>query len=169
VESDAERHPRYGTAEMSVTVVPGIAALRDYVGKPLGSSEWVEISQERIDAFAAATGDDQWIHCDLERAQRESPFGGTVAHGYLTLSLAPGLLTQIVRVENVRLSVNYGLERMRLPAPVPAGSRVRMSGTLQSLRELRGGAARATYHLRFDRDGGSKPVCLADAIMIYFP
>jgi acyl dehydratase len=154
---------------MSITVIPGIGALRDYVGKPLGSSDWVEISQERIDAFAASTGDDQWIHCDVERARRESPFGGTVAHGYLTLSLAPMLIQQIVRVENVRLSVNYGLERMRLPAPVPAGSRVRMSSSLQSVRELRGSAARATYHLRFERDGSSKPVCLADAIMIYFP
>ena len=152
----------------SPTIVPDIGSLKDFVGKPLGTSDWVEVSQSRIDAFAEATGDHQWIHCDPERAQA-SPFGSTVAHGYLTLALGPTLLPQLILVENVGMTVNYGLEKMRLPAPVPSGKRVRMSGELKSVRELRGGAVRATYHLRFEVEGGSRPVCLADAIMFYFP
>lgn len=154
---------------MPATLVPDIASLKNYVGKPLGWSDWVEISQERIDAFADATGDHQWIHCDPERARRESPFGGTIAHGFLTLSLVPLLLPQVLHVEKARLTVNYGLNRLRLPAPVPAGARVRMSGSLEAVRELRGGATRASLRFRFDIEGGTKPVCLADAIVVYYP
>ncbi len=151
------------------TVVPDIPSLKNFVGQQLGTSDWVEVTQEQIDAFAGATGDRQWIHVDVERARRESPFGSTIAHGYLTLSLAPVLLPQIVRVNGVRLGVNYGVEKMRLPAPVPAGSRVRVKAELKDVRDMPGGGARATYALAFEVEGGSKPACVADVIFVYYP
>jgi acyl dehydratase len=106
---------------------------------------------------------------DPGRAKRESPFQQPVAHGYLTISLAPVLLPQVVRVEGVRMAVNYGLESMRLPAPVPAGARVRMAAELKDVREMPGGGARATFGLAFEVEGGGKPACIADAIYVYYP
>jgi acyl dehydratase len=153
----------------SPTVIPGVRALKQFVGKPLGASSWVTVSQEQINAFADATGDHQWIHVDVERARRESPFKGTIAHGYLTLSLAPSLLPEIFRVEGVRLGVNYGIEKMRLPAPVPAGARVRVLAELKDVRDMPGGGARATFGLVFEIEGGAKPACVADAIYVYYP
>jgi acyl dehydratase len=151
------------------TIVPGISGLKPLVGRRLGVSEWITVTQEQIDRFADATGDHQWIHCDVERAKRESPFKGTIAHGYLTISLAPALMPQVVRVEGVRMGVNYGVDKMRLPAPVPAGARLRMSADLKDVRELPGGGARATFGLSFEVDGQTKPVCVADAIYVYYP
>ncbi|CAG1007821.1 3-hydroxybutyryl-CoA dehydratase [Myxococcaceae bacterium] len=151
------------------TVVKDIQSLKPLVGTRLGSSDWVTITQEQIQAFADATGDHQWIHCDVERARRESPFKGTIAHGYLTLSLAPALMPQVVRVEGVRMGVNYGAEKLRLPAPVPAGSRLRMSADLKDVRDLPGGGARATYGLAFEVEGQTKPVCVVDVIFVYYP
>jgi acyl dehydratase len=151
------------------TVVPSIAALKGFVGKKLGPSEWVTVSQKQIDAFADATGDHQWIHVDVERAKRESPFKQAIAHGYLTISLAPALLPQVVRVEGVRMGVNYGLEKMRLPAPVPSGARVRLAAELKDVREMPGGGARATWGLVFEVEGGAKPACIADAVYVYYP
>jgi acyl dehydratase len=154
---------------MAATVVPGIGALKGLVGHKLGVSDWVTVSQEQINAFAQATGDHQWIHVDVERAKRESPFKQPIAHGYLTISLAPVLLPQCVRVEGVRMAVNYGLESMRLPAPVPSGSRVRMAAELKDVREMPGGGARATFGLSFEVEGSGKPACIADAIYVYYP
>jgi len=154
---------------MPPAVVPSIGALKSFVGQKLGASDWVTVSQQQIQAFADATGDQQWIHVDVERARRDSPFKQPIAHGYLTISLAPVLLPQVVRVEGVRMAVNYGLESMRLPAPVPAGSRVRMSAELKDVREMPGGGARATWGLVFEVEGGGKPACVADAIYVYFP
>ena len=154
---------------MAATVIPSIAALKSVVGQKLGTSEWTTVSQKQIDAFAEATGDHQWIHVDVERAKRESPFKQPIAHGYLTISLAPVLLPQVVRVEGVKMAVNYGLESMRLPAPVPSGARVRMSAELKDVREMPGGGARATWGLSFEVEGGTKPVCVADAIYVYLP
>ena len=154
---------------MTPTIVPSIAALKGLIGQKLGTSEWTTVSQKQIDSFAEATGDHQWIHVDVERAKRESPFKQPIAHGYLTISLAPVLLPQVVRVEGVKMAVNYGLENMRLPAPVPSGSRVRMSAELKDLREMPGGGARATWGLSFEVEGGTKPVCVADAIYVYLP
>jgi acyl dehydratase len=154
---------------MTPTIVPSIAALKSLVGQKLGASEWTTVSQKQIDAFAEATGDHQWIHVDVERAKRESPFKQPIAHGYLTISLAPVLLPQVVRVEGVKMAVNYGLESMRLPAPVPSGSRVRMSAELKDVREMPGGGARATWGLTFEVEGATKPVCVADAIYVYLP
>lgn len=151
------------------SIIPSVSALKDWVGRKLGPSDWVAVEQSRIDAFAEATGDHQWIHVDPERAKRESPFGGPIAHGYLTLSLAPALLPQIVRVEGVRMGVNYGVEKMRLPAPVPAGARVRLSGEIKDVREMPGGGARVTIGMTFEVEGGAKPACVADAIYIYYP
>ncbi|HTF35458.1 MAG TPA: MaoC family dehydratase [Myxococcota bacterium] len=153
----------------SPTVIPSVRALKQFVGKSLGASNWVTVSQDQINAFADATGDHQWIHVDVERARRESPFKGTIAHGYLTLSLAPSLLPEIFRVEGARLGVNYGIEKMRLPAPVPAGARVRVLAELKDVRDMPGGGARATFGLVFEIEGGAKPACVADAIYVYYP
>jgi len=154
---------------MPPTVVPSIGSLKSFVGQKLGTSDWTTVSQQQIQAFAEATGDHQWIHVDVERARRESPFKQPIAHGYLTIALAPVLLPQVVRVEGVRMAVNYGLESMRLPAPVPSGARVRMSAELKDVREMPGGGARATWGLSFEVEGGVKPVCIADAIYVYLP
>jgi len=151
------------------TRIPGVDAVRDFVGKPLGPSAWTQVTQERIDLFAQATGDHQWIHVDPERAQRESPFGTTVAHGYLTLSLAPALLGQILRVEGEPTVLNTGIERMRLSAPVPAGSRVRLRAEIKRVRDLRGRGLRATFHLVLEVEGSAKPACTADVALVYLP
>jgi acyl dehydratase len=150
-------------------VIPGVSALKGFIGQKLGPSDWVTVGQEQIDAFARATGDHQWIHVDVERARRDSPFGGPIAHGYLTIALAPVLLPMLVEVKGVRMAVNYGLEKMRLPAPVPSGSRVRLTAELKNVREMPSGAAHTTIGLVFEVEGGDKPVCTADAIYLYFP
>ena len=151
------------------TIIPGVSQLKDFVGKPLGTTDWMTVTQGQIDAFAEATGDHQWIHVDGERARRESPFGQTIAHGYLTLSLVPALLPRILTVEGVSMAVNYGIEKMRLPAPVPAGGRIRMSAQLKNVREMPSGAARATIGIVIEVEGSSKAACRADAVYVYFP
>jgi acyl dehydratase len=151
------------------TLTPDIAALGSLVGKELGPSEWIEIDQERIDAFANATGDHQWIHTDPERARRESPFGGTIAHGHLTLSLAPRLLRDILEVKGARFLVNPGIEKVRLRSPVHAGDRVRMRGTVTKLREIKGGAVRATLHMVFEIEGESRPAAFGDVLLVLYP
>ncbi len=112
------------------TVIPNVAAIVDLVGRELGTTPWFEVPQEQIDAFAAATGDHQWIHCDVERARRESPFKSTIAHGYLTVALVPVLLPKLLVVENCETVINTGIEKLRLSTPVLAGSRIRMSATV---------------------------------------
>ena len=119
-------------------------ALQAAVGEELGVSGWFDVGQDRIDAFAEATGDRQWIHVDVERARRESPYGGTVAHGYLTLSMLPAFIYDVIRLDGVRQSVNYGSNRVRFPAPVPAGSRLRGRIRLIAAEPLAGGGVRAT-------------------------
>lgn len=151
------------------TVAPDIASLEALVGKELGASGWLEITQERVDAFAEATGDRQWIHVDPERARRESPFGGTIAHGHLTLSLAPTLFAEILEVQGVGFMVNPGVERMRLRAPVRVGSRVRMRANLTHFRALRGGGARVTIRLHFEVEGEKRPVAFGDCFVVYYP
>jgi acyl dehydratase len=150
-------------------VLPGVEALEPLVGKELGVSDWLEITQERIDLFARATNDHQWIHVDPERARRESPFGTTIAHGHLTLSLAPYFLSQILRVDGARMLVNPGSERMRLRAPVRCGDRIRMRALLKNLRALPGGAARATITITFEIEGQKKPAAFGDALLVYYP
>ncbi len=140
----------------------GLDEVREYVGKELGVSDWHLVTQEEIDAFAEVTGDDQWIHIDRERA-KDSPFGGTIAHGYYTLSLAPRFSYDMFKFEGFAFGVNYGLNRLRFPAPMPVGQRVRMRATLKSVEEIPGGA-QLTSELTFEREGGEKPVCVAEAL-----
>jgi len=150
------------------TVIPGLAAITDYVGVELGTTDWIAITQERIDAFADATGDRQWIHTDVERARRESPWKETVAHGYLTLSLAPPLLRQILTIEGSTTAVNSGIEKMRLSSPVLAGSRIRLSAMIEHARELPRGGVRVVIRLNFEVEGSSKPACTANVIYVYY-
>ena len=143
--------------------VNGVGELEGLVGQELGSSEWHEIAQERVNAFADATGDHQWIHVDPERAAA-GPFGGTIAHGYLTLSLLPMLMGEIWHVENVRMGINYGLNRVRFPAPVPVGSRVRATSRLKELTQVDGGV-QLVVETTIEVEGGSKPVCVAESLV----
>jgi acyl dehydratase len=151
------------------TVIPTLAEVADFIGVELGPSDWVSIGQDRIDEFARATGDDQWIHTDVERARRESPWKETVAHGYLTLSLAPLLLAQILDIEEHRSAVNSGIEKMRLSSPVLAGSRVRLTGSIQHARSLPGGGLRVAFRLIFEVEGAVKPACTATVVYVYYP
>ncbi|GIH10415.1 MaoC family dehydratase [Rhizocola hellebori] len=136
--------------------------LKAAVGSQVGLSDWIEVSQERINTFADATGDHQWIHIDPERAAK-GPFGTTIAHGYLTLSLLPVLAQGVTTVEGVRMAVNYGLNKVRFPAPVPVGSRVRARFELLSVEDIEGGA-QLVSRVTVEREGGDKPVCVAEAV-----
>lgn len=140
----------------------GLEEVKAHVGKELGVSEWHLVTQEKIDQFAAVTGDDQWIHVDVERA-KESPFGGTIAHGYYTLSLAPRFSYDMFNFEGFAFGVNYGVNRVRFPAPMPVGQKVRMRAKLASVEEIPGGA-QITSELTFEREGGEKPVCVAETL-----
>jgi acyl dehydratase len=131
------------------------------VGEEIVMSDWLEISQQRIDQFAQAGGDHQWIHVDVERARRESPFGTTIAHGFLTLSLLSKLLADSIRFTSARMGVNYGLNRVRFTAPVPAGARVRGRFVLKALEEIEGGV-QMTWSVTVEREGGDKPCMVAE-------
>jgi acyl dehydratase len=133
----------------------------------LGVSDWMTITQQHIDAFAAGTDDRQWIHCDPERARRESPYGTTVAHGFLTLSLCNALVGQIFTIEGVKMVLNYGVNRVRFPAPVRAGARVCMSSELVSLKETRG-CVQAVFKQTFQTDDEVKPACVAETVVRIF-
>jgi acyl dehydratase len=140
----------------------GIDEVKAQVGEELGVSDWHEVTQEAIDQFAQITGDHQFIHVDVERA-KQTPFGGTIAHGFYTLSLYPGLAYDMYALEGFAFGVNYGLNRVRFPAPLPVGSRVRMRVKLVAAEEIPGGLQLTTEHT-FERDGGEKPVCVAEAL-----
>ncbi len=148
------------------TTIDGIAGLREHLGNHLGYSDWVTVTQEQVNQFADATGDHQWIHVDPERA-KQGPFGGPIAHGYLTLSLAPALLSSVLRVDGISMGVNYGLNKLRFPAPVPVGSRVRLGATLADVEEIAGGA-QVTLDLTFEVEGQTKPSCVASAVFRYY-
>ena len=138
------------------------------VGEELGVSDWVEVTQGRIDAFAEATGDFQWIHVDPERARRESPFGATVAHGYLTLALLPIFVAEVQQLEGVRQSLNYGSSRGRCPAPVIVGSRLRGRVRLADAADLRPEGLRVTYQTTVEMDGSDRPACVAETIAVHY-
>src|SRR5689334_24898551 len=133
---------------MAARTITGIDDFKALVGQDLGSSDWLEITQERVNQFADATGDHQWIHVDPERA-KDGPFGGTIAHGYLTVSLGPVLLPQVVTVSGFSLAVNYGMNKVRFPSPVPVGSKVRLSAELLEVEDIPGGV-QTTYRLTFE-------------------
>jgi len=140
----------------------GLDEVKTHVGEELGVSEWHPVTQEDINTFADVTGDHQFIHVDIERA-KETPFGGTIAHGYYTLSLAPALQEEIFALDGFAFAVNYGLNRVRFPSPLPVGSQVRMRAKLAAIEDIPGGA-QITSELTFEREGGEKPVCVAEML-----
>jgi len=144
-------------------VIPSIARLKEWTGKEVAVTDWFAVSQERIDAFAGATEDHQWIHVDRERAAEESPYGTTVAHGFLTLSLLPHLMRQAVEIQGMRLGINYGLNRVRFTGPVPAGSRVRARFRLDAVEDIPKGVQTA-WNVTVEREGEAKPVLVAEWI-----
>jgi acyl dehydratase len=149
------------------TAVDTVADLKALVGTVLGSSEWVEVSQERINTFADAANDHQWIHVDPQRA-KDGPFGGTIAQGYLTLSLLIPMWSEILVVRDVTTKVNYGLGKVRFPAPVPVGSRIRTTATLAAVEDIEGGV-QLTVDAVIEREGSDKPVCVAQPILRFYP
>jgi acyl dehydratase len=141
---------------------PSLTALAEAAGEHLGYSSWREIDQKTVDLFAQATGDEQWIHVDPERAAR-GPFKGTIAHGFLTLSLLPVITADVYRVEGVRMAVNYGLNKVRFPSPVPVGSRVRGGVELVEVTPVEGGV-QVVARVTVETEGGSKPACVAESV-----
>ena len=150
---------------MSTTTT--MAELPGLVGTELGTSEWYEVTQEHVNLFADATGDHQWIHVDPERATKESPFGGPIAHGYLTLSLLVPLFGGVMRVTDTVMGVNYGLNKVRFPSPVPVGAKVRLTATLTQIDDIAGGK-QLTFSCVIEREGGDKPVCIAEPVYRYY-
>ena len=143
------------------------ADLKNAIGRHLGYSDWLEVTQDRIDKFADATGDHQWIHVDPVRA-KDGPFGACIAHGYLTLSLVSLFLPQIVEVHGIRMGVNYGADRVRFPAPVRVGSRIRGGGELLKVEDVKDGV-QATVRVTVDIEGQERPACVVDTISRFYP
>ena len=152
---------------MKATQIESLTELNSRVGQEVAVSDWFEVKQERINLFAEATEDRQWIHTDPERAARESPFKQTIAHGFLTLSLLSELMKQSIAVEGVRMGINYGLNRVRFVSPVPAGARIRASFTLSVIEEISGGV-QATWNVTVEREGSEKPCCVAEWLVRYY-
>jgi acyl dehydratase len=149
------------------TVFNHPSELAGAVGKHLGYSDWLEITQERVNQFADATGDHQWIHVDPERA-KSGPFGTTIAHGYLTLALVSNFLPQICEVRNVSMGVNYGTDKVRFPAPVPVGSRIRAGGEIVAVEEVKGGV-QVVVRVTIEIEGKDRPACVVDTISRFYP
>jgi len=147
---------------MTARVINGPDALKACVGEHLGYSPYLDITQERVNMFAEATGDFQWIHVDVERA-KAGPFGGPIAHGYLTLSLGPVLYPQVVRIEGFSMGVNYGANKVRFPSPVPVGAKLRLGVKLLAAEDIPGGI-QSTMEFTFECEGSSKPSCVAEII-----
>ncbi len=145
-----------------------LAHLKSLVGSEVAVSDWLLIDQDRINRFADATNDHQWIHVDVERCQRESPFGVPIAHGFLTLSLLSGMLESAISMADVKMGVNYGLNKLRFPAPVPAGSRVRARFFLREVSDITGGA-QMNWDVEMERDGGDKLVLVAELLLRRYP
>lgn len=149
------------------TVFSGAEEILSAVGRQLGASDWVEVTQARVDLFADATDDHQWIHVDPERA-KDGPFGAPIAHGYLTLSLASRFLPEIVEVRNLRMGINYGCNKVRFPSPVKVGSRIRGVGELLEAERTKDGGVQAVIRITVEIDGGERPACVADTISRYY-
>lgn len=155
-------------APASGAALDSVAAVLAAVGQDLGATDWVPLTQARINTFADATGDHQWIHVDPERA-KDGPFGACIAHGYLTLSLANLFLPQLVRYERLKLGVNYGCDKVRFPAPVPVGSRLRGRGMVQAAEAIKGEGVQVTVRISVEIEGNDKPGCVVDTISrLYF-
>jgi len=151
---------------MAIMIIEGIDGLKAKAGEHLGYSDWVEITQDQVNRFADATGDHQWIHVDVERA-KAGPFGGPIAHGYLTLALGPGLLPTVIEVRGISMGVNYGANKIRFPSPVPVGSKLRLGVKLLGVEDVAGGA-QGTMELTFEIDGAPKPSCVAEVVYRYY-
>ncbi|TQN42655.1 acyl dehydratase [Blastococcus colisei] len=148
----------------TTTTMAGLPAL---TGTELGQSAWVEVTQEQVNLFADATGDHQWIHVDVERATAESPFGGPIAHGYLTLSLLIPMWSEVLVVSDATMGVNYGLNKVRFPSPVPVGARLRLTATLEDVEEVAGGL-QLTVAATIEAEGIPKPVCIAEPVFRFY-
>ena len=153
-------------AQASTGFVTDLDGLRDSAGRHLGWSSWKEVTQEMIDRFADLTGDHNWIHVDTERAAT-GPFGKTIAHGYLTLSLVPPLLGELLEVQGITMPINYGIDRLRFPSPVPVGSRIRVGGEVAEANEVAGGV-QVKLALTFEVEGGTKPACVAEILLRFY-
>ena len=149
---------------MSTVEVQGIEGLKALQGKEIGPSEWREVTQEDIDTFAELTGDHQWIPTDVERAKKESPFGTTVAHGNLTLSLIDGQRIELLKSTGFKLGVNYGWNKVRFPAPVPSGSRIRTTAEVVEVEDVGGGWFQIVTRFKVEVEGSDKPACVADSV-----
>jgi acyl dehydratase len=149
---------------MATVQVDGIEGLKGLLGKQIGPSEWREVTQEDINAFADLSGDHQWIHVDVERAKNESPFGTTVAHGNLTLSMIDGMRLELLSSSGFKLGVNYGWNRVRFPAPVPAGSRIRATAEVTEVEDVGGGWWQIVTRFTVEVEGSDKPACVADSV-----
>ncbi|MCI2417971.1 MaoC family dehydratase [Saccharopolyspora sp. K220] len=149
------------------TTVHGLDEIKQLAGRDLGVGNWLEITQERVNTFADATDDHQWIHLDVDRA-RSGPFGGTIAHGYLTLSLLIPLYTELLDIRGVGMSVNYGLEKVRFPSPVPVGGKIRLAGKVASVEEVSGNGVQMVLDFTVEIDGSAKPACVARAVYRHY-
>jgi acyl dehydratase len=144
--------------------VEGIEGLKALLGKTVGPTDWREVTQQDIDDFARLSGDDQWIHVDVERAKKESPFGTTVAHGNLTLSMIDGLRRDLLESKGFKLGVNYGWNKVRFPAPVPSGSRIRATAEVVEVEEVGGGWWQVVTRFTIEVEGNEKPACVGDSV-----
>jgi acyl dehydratase len=149
---------------MAQATANGVEGLRDLLGKPVGPSGWRQVTQDDIDSFARLSGDDQWIHVDVERAKKESPFGTTVAHGNLTLSVIDGMRRELIESKGFKLGVNYGWNKVRFPAPVPSGAKVRTTAEVMSVDDVGGGWVQVVTKFTVEAEGGDKPVCVAESV-----
>ncbi|WP_434443887.1 MaoC family dehydratase [Lentzea sp. E54] len=152
---------------MTTTAVTGLEELKALAGKDLGHTDWLQIDQDRVDTFATATDDHQWIHVDPERAAT-GPFGGTIAHGYLTLALLIPLTGELLDVSGVRMSLNYGLEKVRFPAPVPVGAKIRLLGRVASAEDVAGDGVQLTVDFTVEIEDSAKPACVARAVYRHY-
>jgi acyl dehydratase len=153
--------------KIMTTRVNGLAEIAALAGRDLGHTDWLEITQDRVNLFAEATDDQQWIHVDVERA-RSGPFGGPIAHGYLTLSLLIPLFGELLEIRGVRMSVNYGLEKVRFPSPVPVGAKIRMAATVVSVEGVAGNGLQMLLGCTVEVDGSDKPACVAQAVYRHY-
>ena len=152
---------------MKATRFAGIADAKTMLGQEIGVSDWMLIDQDRVNGFAQVTGDQQWIHVDIERAMRESPFGGPIAHGYLTVSLLAKFAGECIAVDGIRLAVNYGLNRVRFASPVKVGSRIRARFVLAAVDDIEGGA-QMQWQATVEIEGGEKPACIAEMLTRWY-
>jgi acyl dehydratase len=154
---------------MAVAEVQGVDGIKELMGTEIGPSEWREVTQEDINTFADLSGDDQWIHVDVERAKKESPFGGPIAHGNLTLSMIDGFRIELIEASGFQLGVNYGWNKIRFPAPVPAGAKIRGKAEVVELEEVSGGWWQMVTRFTVEVEGSEKPCCVADSVARFLP